>query len=281
MGHHKIEPTLYTLSFKILLINRNKEEIIMVGIYQVTNLINNKKYIGQSNDIKLRWKKHHSEPFNPNSENYNCVFYRAIRKYGIDNFKFEVLEECSLNNLNKRERYWIKQHRTYLGFKDCNGYNMTLGGDASVAHTLLSYEDVQQIQNLLLNTRISQTEIGNQFHVSQNTISDINTGYTWVDEDLNYPLRQKKYKYNYCIDCGEKISLKGKRCVKCQSIHSRLIEWPDREQLKQLIRTIPFTQIGKQYGVTDNAVRKWCDNYNLPRKSSEIKKYTDEEWADL
>lgn len=41
---------------------------------------------------------------------------------------------------------------------------------------------------------------------------------------------------------------------------------------------MPFTTIGKKYNVSDNAVRKWCDKYNLPRKASEIKKYSDEEW---
>jgi hypothetical protein len=48
--------------------------------------------------------------------------------------------------------------------------------------------------------------------------------------------------------------------------------------LKKLIRTKPFTQIGKQFNVSDNAIRKWCDNYNLPRKVNEIKSYSDEEW---
>ena len=50
------------------------------------------------------------------------------------------------------------------------------------------------------------------------------------------------------------------------------------EELKNLIRTLPFTQIAAQYGVTDNAIRKWCDAEGLPRKVSEIKKYNEEEW---
>ena len=54
-----------------------------------------------------------------------------------------------------------------------------------------------------------------------------------------------------------------------------------REDLKHLIRTTPFLTIGKQFGVSDNAIRKWCDKYKLPRKVSEIKKYTDEEWEDI
>jgi len=41
---------------------------------------------------------------------------------------------------------------------------------------------------------------------------------------------------------------------------------------------MPFTQIGKEFNVTDNAIRKWCDKYKLPRTKKEINKYTDEEW---
>ena len=54
-----------------------------------------------------------------------------------------------------------------------------------------------------------------------------------------------------------------------------------REELKKLIRNTPFTQIGKQYGVSDNAIRKWCDKYNLPRKKSEIVEITDDEWLKI
>ena len=55
----------------------------------------------------------------------------------------------------------------------------------------------------------------------------------------------------------------------------------EREELKHLIRSKPFTQIGKDFGVSDNAVRKWCDKYNLPRRVIDIKKYTDEEWENI
>ena len=54
-----------------------------------------------------------------------------------------------------------------------------------------------------------------------------------------------------------------------------------RDELKSLIRSTPFTQIGVKYNVTDNAVRKWCDKFGLPRKVSDIKKYTDEEWEKI
>lgn len=51
-----------------------------------------------------------------------------------------------------------------------------------------------------------------------------------------------------------------------------------REVLKKEIRNSSFAAIGRKYGVSDNAIRKWCDSYNLPRKKSEIKKYSNEEW---
>ena len=51
-----------------------------------------------------------------------------------------------------------------------------------------------------------------------------------------------------------------------------------REQLKKLIREQPFTTIAKSFNVSDNAIRKWCDKFKLPRKKTEIKKYSDQEW---
>ena len=62
---------------------------------------------------------------------------------------------------------------------------------------------------------------------------------------------------------------------------NRVVERPNRETLKELIRTTPFTVIGRMYGVTDNAIRKWCKAEKLPFKSTEIKKYTDEQWLEI
>jgi len=48
-----------------------------------------------------------------------------------------------------------------------------------------------------------------------------------------------------------------------------------------MIRTTPFLQIGKKYNVSDNAVRKWCINYGLPSKKSDIKNISDEDWVNI
>lgn len=91
----------------------------------------------------------------------------------------------------------------------------------------------------------------------------------------------KTHKIRYCPNCGAIISQKAVYCVDCANKQRRITEWPDRETLKQLIRTLPFTIIAKQYNVTDNAVRKWCDKYNLPRKVSDIKLISDDDWLKI
>lgn len=98
------------------------------------------------------------------------------------------------------------------------------------------------------------------------------------------PHRQNIAKKYYCKDCGKEISKKSTRCAICENKHRSTKEEDmliQRDELKNLIRTTPFTQIGQQYGVSDNAIRKWCDKYNLPRKKSEINNYSEEEWLKI
>lgn len=109
----------------------------------------------------------------------------------------------------------------------------------------------------------------------------------FYDEDVAQQLLQitediKQGKKHYCIDCGKLIpTAKAERCELCARKASRTVSRPNRNELKKLIRTLPFTQIGKQYGVTDNAIRKWCLVENLPSKKSEINKFSEEEWEKI
>lgn len=93
---------------------------------------------------------------------------------------------------------------------------------------------------------------------------------------------KKEQKTKLCKKCGKPLSSnRFEICQLCAHENQRRCEWPTREELKQKIRTSSFLQIGKEYNVSDNAVRKWCKYYNLPFKSKEIKKYTDEEWENI
>ena len=249
----------------------------MCGIYKITNLINKKVYIGQSICIEKRWIRHKNTYSNPNSNCYNYPLYKAFRKYGIQNFSFEVLQECKKEELNDREIYWIKENKSNI--KEY-GYNQTTGGSHATPMKLKEIE-VKQIINLLKNSSLSQQEIANIFNVSQRTISGIYLGETWRYDEEKYPIIRKYKIVNLCVDCGREISKTSIRCISCNSKLFRKSERPDRETLKKLIREKSFVEIGKQFNVSDNAIRKWCDSYGLPRKKSEIKKYTTKEWNDI
>lgn len=101
----------------------------MKGIYKITNLLNQKSYIGKSSDIEKRWK-YHKIRYNDAKE-YNKPLYRAFRKYGLNNFSFEIIEEIKTDyekQCDEKERYWIEYYNSY----GANGYNETLGGDGGI-----------------------------------------------------------------------------------------------------------------------------------------------------
>ena len=86
---------------------------------------------------------------------------------------------------------------------------------------------------------------------------------------------------NYCVDCGKEISKGSSRCRECSDKQRITVKPVTREELKEKIRKLPFTTIGKEYNVTDNTIRKWCIGYNLPSKKRDIENYTDEEWEKI
>ena len=77
----------------------------MIGIYKYQNKINGKCYIRQSINLEERKYAHKSSAFKENAKDYNSQFHQAIRKYGLDNFEFYVLERCEYDKLNEREIY--------------------------------------------------------------------------------------------------------------------------------------------------------------------------------
>lgn len=248
----------------------------MIGIYKITNNINNKVYIGQSVNISARWKAHRNIPFNPNNEEYEKPLYRAIRKYGLENFTFTVLEECLPEELDDKEIYWISKFDS-TDIK--NGYNLTKGGQSAQTSSKLTQEEVDQIKFLIKNTEQSYGEIGKIFNISERAIRMINEGETWVVVGESYPLRQHKiYKKNYCPFCGKEIMMSSKTCVFCVGKAQGKGCPISREELKSLIRTMPFLKIGVKYGVSDNAVRGWCKRLSLPYQKKVIKSYSEEEW---
>ena len=96
----------------------------MIGIYKFTNKINNKVYIGQSRNINKRIKEHFYKANLESGQDYFSLLHIAIRKYGEENFDVEILEECSTDSLDERERYYITLYNCITP----NGYNVMSGG---------------------------------------------------------------------------------------------------------------------------------------------------------
>ena len=88
------------------------------GIYKITNLVNSKFYIGSAVNIISRWSKHKSK-LNLN-KHHSPKLQNSWNKYGVDNFKFEIIEECDKEKLIEREQYYID---LYVSFNV--GYNCT------------------------------------------------------------------------------------------------------------------------------------------------------------
>lgn len=102
------------------------------GIYCIENLINHKKYVGLSKDILKRWADHRNKSINSlRDDDLKKPLYMAIKKHGLENFSFYILEECKEEFLKEREIYWIEKLKSYD-----NGYNATRGGDLPEGHSL-------------------------------------------------------------------------------------------------------------------------------------------------
>jgi group I intron endonuclease len=95
------------------------------GIYKITNIINNKSYIGQSTNVYERFAEH--KRLLRLGKHPNKYIQSDYNKYGEDNFKFEVCFTCDAISLDDTEIDFIKKLGT---FAKVNGYNMTLGGNS-------------------------------------------------------------------------------------------------------------------------------------------------------
>jgi hypothetical protein len=94
-------------------------------------------------------------------------------------------------------------------------------------------------------------------------------------------IRKIPEKTNKCKKCGTLIGKNSEFCSKCASEERRIVERPEREELKKMIRKDPFTKIAKIYGVSDKTIVKWCKAVNLPFRKKDINIISDEDWIKI
>ena len=220
----------------------------MNTIYLYRKKDNNKVvYVGITCDIKQRRKQHEKdEAFNNLRKEYNYPLSRAFRKYGIDAFSFEIIEEIeNRDEANIKEDYWINYYNTIK-----NGYNQIRGGEN---RTVLSDEDIKKIKQQIKEGKTYKT-ISKNFNCSESWLSLINNGEAYRDENEQYPLFAKK---------------NGKRLNK-EQVHDII------ELLKS--KNIKIKDIAKKYNISDNVIIRINqgqsykqDNLNYPIRKGRVR----------
>lgn len=151
----------------------------MAIIYKITNLINNKIYIGQTiRPINVRWNEHKHESFKKDGHGYNYHLHNAIRKYGVQNFKIEQIYRCEDDNRFDAESYFIQK---YNSTNPQIGYNFVVEGLGRTQYITNDILDLwgqgflinqiaekigchkSTVSNRLKNNGITQEEINQRF----------------------------------------------------------------------------------------------------------------------
>ena len=165
----------------------------MIGIYKITKIENGKSYIGKSNDIERRFKEHQTK-----GKISRIPVDEAIAKYGINAFTYEIIEKCSLDQLNEREQYWIKYYNT----KE-NGYNCNDGGDAATygennGRSKLTEQDVIEIRKAY-NNHLKQKDVYEKYKdiISFGYFQNLWQGRSWAHVMPEVFTKENKEYYIY------------------------------------------------------------------------------------
>ena len=239
----------------------------MIGIYKIENKINHKVYIGQSINIERRWRQH-------KRCHLNHPLYNSFKKYGIENFTFEVLIQSKKEKLNELELYYIQK---YNSTNNSFGYNQSITNSIYGHSSVFTCDLINDLFYDLSKNQLTKSELARKYNCSERTIRDINLGKVWFQDNVKYPIRNffvgkdnkkhycgtSKNLYNKCKFCGAIILSTSKMCRDCLHKYQRKVERPSKEELEKLIQNNSIESLGRKFGVSGNAIRKWKKYYNI------------------
>lgn len=139
-------------------------------IYLITNDVNSKVYVGQTiQTLNKRFNGHCC--YSKSDRSINMYIKRAIHKYGRDKFHIQLIEECPVNILDEREKYWINFYNSYN-----TGYNLTLGGQDSNYFNINKLEniiDIKKFEQYILEFKPLVSEVANHFGISKCSVYNL------------------------------------------------------------------------------------------------------------
>lgn len=260
----------------------------MMGIYMIKNKINNKVYIGKSVDITHRWKYGHFNKLNKNKHE-NEYLQRSWNKYKENNFEFSIIEECSEELLNDKEKFWISHYKSSI---PQYGYNGTEGGDGG---------------KLTKETKLKISNANKEYYsLKENKLKlSIRSKRNWENEDYRMKMsiiisNNMKIKWSnpeYRKNTSEKIkqSLNTDEQLLFFSNHAKKL-WNDPEFKKNMVNKIHERANTEEFKnkcrekslnmwkdekcrekITKKMIEAWSDSELRERQSQRMKKYFENE----
>ena len=223
----------------------------------IRNLINDKKYIGQSADIYCRWSHHKNDLIN--NRHHNRHLQNSWNLYGEDNFVFSIIEECPVYMLDECEIFWINKLRTYIGFDNCQGYNEDLGGKGirGYKHTKDELSKMRIIQN---------PEIVLQFDINFEFIKEWIGGVSHISKELGYTKECILLRCNHTI-LNKMTPYKNSFWIYKREFESNSFTW---DNYLHNVRN-KDEKVICQYDKCFNLLRKWNSHYELKNEGYDIK----------
>lgn len=221
--------------------------------------------------------------FNTNKEKGNSGLVAAIAYYGFKGYTISLpLNDTQdydliVDNGEKLLKVQVKatSQRTECGYsvvsvKSCGGtnggiYKTVKDTNIDILFVLTELQEMYEIPFEYITTT-SSLGLGPDRQCFR--VDNLSTVY-------EKKIVQKEKEIKLCSKCGTEIGIKNTSglCHSCAAAARRVVERPDKITLLKELQESNFTQVGKKYGVSDNAIRKWCAEVGLPTKASEIKNY--------
>jgi group I intron endonuclease len=233
---------------------------LISGIYQITNMLDGKCYIGQSKDINLRWIRH-------KNSNGSLLLGNAIKKYGVINFKLEVLEivpnigieKDFRNKLTEREQYYLELKKPYL--KE-NGYNIekVAGYNSSSVRDDAFKKNVSKrnLEGLYCTKKVNQYNLNGELIKTWDSAAKIERELGYKAENISSCCLKKQNQSNKFIWCFYEDKIE-KEDIERINNSQRLSEVRQYDLDGNLINTFENTlEAEKNTGISSKIIRSTC-----------------------